>query len=85
MKANKKLSPIVTELFMREIKLNTSLVFLSQSCLKVPEDIRLNLTYYFIMKIPKKRELQQIALNHLSNIEFKHFVELYKNYTKELF
>ena len=35
------------------------------------------------MKIPKKRELQQVASNHSSEIEFKEFLKLYKNYTKE--
>ena len=35
------------------------------------------------MKIPKKRELHQIASNHLSDIEFKDFMKLYKDYTKE--
>ena len=37
------------------------------------------------MKIPNKRELQQIVLNHLSNIEFKYFIKLYKGYNKEPF
>ena len=35
------------------------------------------------MKIPNKRELQQIASNHLSEIDFKDFMKLYKEYTKE--
>ena len=35
------------------------------------------------MKICNKRELQQIALNHLSDIDFKDFMKLYKDYTKE--
>ena len=35
------------------------------------------------MKIPNKREIQQIASNHSSDIEFKDFVKLYKDYTKE--
>ena len=55
MKCNKKLSPIVTELFLRERKLNISLVFISQSYFKVPKTLRLN---------ANKRELQQIASNH---------------------
>ena len=58
---NKKLSPIVTELLLRGTKFNISLVFISQSYFKVPKTIRLNATHYFIMKIPNKRELQQIA------------------------
>ena len=58
---NKKLNPIVIELFIRGRKLNTSLVFLTQSCFKVPKDVRLNFTHFFIMKIPKKSKLQQIT------------------------
>ena len=65
---NKKLNSIVTELFIRSRKLNVSLVFITQSYFKVPKDVRLNSTYVFIMKIPNKRELQQIALNHSSDI-----------------
>ena len=37
------------------------------------------------MKIPNKRELQQIASNHSSGIEFKDFIKLYKDYSKEPF
>ena len=83
MESNKKLSPKVTELFLRGRKLNISLVFISQSYFKVPKTIRLNATHYFIMKIPNKRELQQIASNHSSDTEFKDFMKLYRNHTKE--
>ena len=83
MEANKKLSPIVIELSLRERKLNISLAFISQSYLKVPKIIILNATHYFIMKIPNIRELQQIASNHLSDIEFKDFMKLYKDYIKK--
>ena len=83
MESNKKLSPKVTELFLRGRKLNISLVFISQSYFKVPKTIRLNATHYFIMKIPNKRELQQIASNHSSDIDFKDFMKLYKDYTRE--
>ena len=34
-------------------------------------------------KIPNKRELQEIASNHSSDIDFKDFIKLYKDYTKE--
>ena len=85
MKSNKKLSPIVTELFLRGRKLNISLVLISQSCFKVPEAIRLNTTYYFIMQIPNKRELQQIASNNLPDIEFKDFISWCKDSTKKPF
>ena len=49
----------------------------------MPKTIRLNETHYFILKIPNKRELQQIASNHSSDIVFKDLMKLYKNYTKE--
>ena len=85
MEANKKLSTLVSELFIRGRKLIISIVFISQSSLKVPKIIRLNTTHYFIMKILNKRELQQIASNHLSDIDFKDFMELYKDYSKKTF
>ena len=80
---NKKLNPIVTELFIRGRKLNISLVLFTQSYFKVPKDIRLNSTHFFIMKILNKREFQQIALNHSSYIDFKDFMKIYKECTKE--
>ena len=61
---NQKLNSIIVELFIRCRKLNISLIFISQSCFKVPKDVRNNSTHFFIMKIPNKRELQQIAKNH---------------------
>ena len=76
---NKKLNSIVTELFLRGRKLNISLVFITQSYFKVPKDVRLNTTKFFIMKIPNKRELQQIPINHSSNIDFKEFINMLKN------
>ena len=71
MESNKQLSLVVTELFLRGRKLNTLLVFTSQSCFNLTKTIRLNATYYFVMKIPNKRELQQILK------------KLYKDNTKE--
>ena len=76
MESHKILSPIVTELFLRQRKLNISLVFISQSYFKVPKTIRLNATHYFIMKIPHKREFQQIVSNNSSDIGFKDFIKL---------
>ena len=67
---NKKLNPVVTKLFI---------VFITQSYFKVPKDVRLNSTHFFIMKIPNKRELQQIALTHSSDIDFKDFIIFLKN------
>ena len=68
---NKKLNPVVTELFIRGRKLNIYIAFITQSYFKVLKDVRLNSTHFFIVKIPNKRELQQIALNHSSDIDFK--------------
>ena len=79
--SNKKLNSIVTELFIRCRKLNISLVFISQSYFKVPKDVRNNSTHFFIMKIPNKRELQQIATNHSSDINTKDFIKVYKKCT----
>ena len=75
---NKKLNSVVTEMFIRGRKLNISLIFITQSYFKVPKDVTLNISDFFIMKIPNKRELQPIALNHSPEIHFKEFVKIYK-------
>ena len=80
---NNKLNPVITELFIRGRKPNISIVFITQSYFKVPKDVRLNSTHFFIMKIPNKRELQQIALNHSSDIDFKDFIQIYKKCTTQ--
>ena len=80
---NNKLNPVVTELFIRGRKLTISIVFITQFYFKVPKDVRLNSIHFLIMKIPNKRELQQTALNHTSDIDFKDFMKIYKKYTKE--
>ena len=80
---NKKLNSIVTELFIRGRKLNISLVFITQSYFKVPKDVRLNTSHFFIAKIPNKRELQQIAINHSSDINTKDFANIYRKCTAE--
>ena len=80
---NKKLNSIVTELFIRGRKLNISLVFITQSYFKVPKDVRLNTSHFFIAKILNKRELQQIAINHSSDISTKDFTNIYKECTAE--
>ena len=68
-------------MFIRGRKLNVSIVFITRSYFKVPKDVRLNSTHFFILKIPKKRELQQIALNRSSDIDFKDFMKIYKKCT----
>ena len=78
MLSNKKPNPVVTELFIRARKLNISLVLITQSYFAMPKNIRLSSTHYFITKIPKKQELQKIAFNNSSDIDFKDFMNLYK-------
>ena len=75
----KRLNPIVTELLIRGRKLNISIVFMTQSYFKVPNDVRLNSTHFVIMKTPNIRELQQIVLNHSSYIDFEDFMKILKD------
>ena len=69
---NKKLNSIVAELFIRGRKLN-----------KIPKDVRLNTAHFRISRIPKRRELQQIAINHSPDISTKDFENIYKKCTAE--
>ena len=82
---NKKLQSIIKELFIRCRKLNISLVFITQSYFFVPKDVRLNSTHYLIMKINNKRELQNIAINHSADIDYKDFIKIYRECTNEPF
>ena len=77
MLTNKKLDPLVTELFIKGRKLSFSLVFITQSYFPVLKNVRLNSRHYLILKIPNKQELQQIAFNHSSDIDFRNFMNLY--------
>ena len=85
MLSNKKLNPIVIELFIRDRKVNISLVFVTQSYFAMPKSIRLNSTDYFIMEIPNKQKLHQNAFNHSSDIEFDDLTNLYKKCTAKLY
>ena len=69
--AEKVLPPQVTELFIRGRKMNISLAFLTQSYFKVPKDIRLNCTHYYLMKIGNKAELRAIADRHSTDVPYK--------------
>ena len=82
---NKRFQAIIKELFIRPRKLNSSLVFITQSYFSVPKDVRLNSTHYLIMKINNKRELQNIAINHSADIDYKDFMKIYRECTKEPF
>ena len=46
--SNKKLSSVVTELFLREKKLNVSTVFITQSYFQVSRDIRVICTHFLL-------------------------------------
>ena len=73
---------MVTELFIRGIKLFISLVFITQSYFNIPKDVRLNNTHFFIMNILNKRELRQITLNNSSDIiSTKDFINIFKPYS----
>ena len=80
---NKKFQAIIKDMFIMCKKLNISLVFITQSYFSVPKVVRLNSTHYLIMKINNKRELQNIAINHSSDIDYTDFVKIYRECTKE--
>ena len=80
---NKKFQAIIKELFISSRKLKISLAFIMQSYFSVPEDVRLNSTYYLIMKINNRKELQNIAIYHSADIDYKDFMKIYRECTKE--
>ena len=79
---NKQLQSIIKELFVRCRKINISLVFITQSYFSVAKDVRLNSTHYFIRKINNERELQNIAINHSADIDYKDFIKITGNVQK---
>ena len=80
---NKKFQSIIKELFIRRRKLNISIVFITQSYFNTPKDARLNSTHYLLMKIQSKRELQNIARDNSGDVDFKDFLKIYKDCTRE--
>ena len=82
---SKKFQAIIKELFIRCRKLNISLVFITQSYFSVPKDVRLNSTHHLIMKINPRKELQNIAINHSEDIDYKDFMKIYRECTKKPF
>ena len=66
-------------------KIKIPLVFIMQSYFSVPKDVRLNIIHYFIIKINNRWELQNIAFNHSADIDYKDFMEIYKECIKEPF
>ena len=51
-------------------------------CSKIPKDVRLNTIHYLIMKI-NREELRNIATKHSADIDYKYFVKIYRECTKE--
>ena len=81
--SNKKFQGIIKELFIvRCRKLNISLVFITQSYFSVPKNARLNSEHYLIMKINSKSHLQNIAINHSADIDYKDFMKIYRECTR---
>ena len=80
---SEKFKAIVQELFIRCRKLNVSIVFITQSYFRTPEDARLNTTHDILMKIDSKRELKYIAEEKLGDLDYKDFLKIYNNCTKE--
>ena len=81
--SNKKFQAVVEELFIRCRKLYISLVFITQSYFSVPKGVRLNLTHCLIIKINNRREFQNIAINHSADIDYRDFMKVYRECTKE--
>ena len=81
----RRFQAIIKELFIRCRKLNISLVFITQSYFSVPKNVRVNLTHYLITKINNKKELQNIAFNDFADIDYKDFMKIYRECSKEHF
>ena len=73
---NKKFQAIIKELLIRGRKLNISLIFITQSYFKIQKDVRLNSSHQLILKIHNKRELRNIAFDHLADTDYKDFVKI---------
>ena len=80
---NKKLNSIVTDLFIRERKLNISFVFITQSYFKVPKDVTLNTTHFFINEKSEQKRDSTNCTKSLSDINTKDFIKIYKKCTSE--
>ena len=81
--SDKKAQQVLKELFIKCRKLNIGLCFLTQSYFSVPKDVRLNCTHFIIFKLNNKRGLENTAINHSPDINYKDFVKIYRDCTKE--
>ena len=50
----------------------------------MPKDVRLNCTHYIIFKLNDKKELQNIAINHSADIDYKDFIKFTEIVQKNL-
>ena len=82
---DRRAQQILKGLFIRCRKLNISLCFLTQSYFSVPKDVRLNCTHYILFKLNNRRELQNIAIDHSTDIDYKDFIKIFRVCTKEPF
>ena len=76
--SDKNAQQVLKDLFIRCRKLNISLFFLTQSYFSVLKDVKLNCTRYILFKLHNKRELQNIAINHSADIDYKDFIKIYR-------
>ena len=80
---NKNFKRIIKELFYRARKINVSIVFITQSYFRALKDARLNSTHYILMKIGDRKELKRIAEENSGHSDYKDFLKMYNNCTKE--
>ena len=83
--SDRRAEQILKGLFIRCRKLNISLCFLIQSYFSVPKDVRINCTHCILFKLNNKRELQNTAINHSADIDYKDSINIYRVCTKEPF
>ena len=83
--SDRRAQQILKDLFITHSKLNISPCSLTQSYFSVPKDVRVNCAHYILFKLNNKRELQNIAINHSADIDYKDFIEIYRDCTKEPF
>ena len=83
--SDKKAKKILKDLLIRCRKLNISICFLTQSYFAVPKDVRLNCNHYVLFKLNNKRELQNIAINHLADIDYEDFIKICRDCTRKPF
>ena len=84
--SDKKAQQILKDLFIRCRELNNSICFFNTILFQFfPKDFRLNCTHYILFKLNNKRELQNIAINHSADIDYKDFIKIYRICTREPF